>query len=95
MASIIRWKIMVWFILVVSPERANHANRWKHLIIEQINQLKLGNFDADLIESAVNNLIVGRVREQENASQMAFILHDRFVVGAELAGLPVQYSRNA
>jgi len=64
------------------PLKGQTMQQVKALIIEQINQLKLGNFDADLIESAVNNLIVGRVREQENASQMAFILHDRFVVGA-------------
>jgi predicted Zn-dependent peptidase len=53
----------------------------KDLIIEQVEKLKKGDFDEDLIQATVNNLKVGRIREQENATNMAFVLHEQFVVG--------------
>jgi predicted Zn-dependent peptidase len=53
----------------------------KDLIIEQVNNLKKGNFDQSLIQATVNNLKVSRIQEQENAMNMAFVLHDQFVVG--------------
>ena len=53
----------------------------KDLILEEIENLKKGNFDAALIQGTINNLKVNRIREQENAQNMAFVLNDVFVVG--------------
>jgi predicted Zn-dependent peptidase len=50
----------------------------KDLILNQIEDLKKGNFDADLIQSTVNNLKVNKVREQENIMNMAFTINDLF-----------------
>jgi predicted Zn-dependent peptidase len=50
----------------------------KDLIILQIEDLKKGNFDEDLIVATVNNLKVNRVKEQENIMNMAFVINDLF-----------------
>ncbi|MDV7397695.1 hypothetical protein RZS08_40215, partial [Arthrospira platensis SPKY1] len=50
----------------------------KDLIIAQVEKLKNGDFDEELIQATVNNLKVDRIREQENAMNMAFVLHDQF-----------------
>lgn len=53
----------------------------RNLILAEVENLKKGNFDEDLIPATVNNLKVQRIQEQESAMNMAFILHDQFVVG--------------
>lgn len=53
----------------------------KDLILEQINHLKSGNFDEDLIQATVNNQLVDKLREQENPMSMAFTLNDLFGSG--------------
>ncbi|MBX9783363.1 MAG: insulinase family protein [Chitinophagaceae bacterium] len=63
------------------PLKGQTMQQVRDLVIAQITNLKKGNFDADLIEATVNNLMVGRVREQENPVQMAFVLHDKFISG--------------
>ncbi len=50
----------------------------KDLIIQQIEDLKKGNFDAELIMATVNNLKVSKVKEQENMMNMAFVINDLF-----------------
>ncbi len=50
----------------------------KDLIIQQIESLKKGDFDADLIMATVNNLKVSKVKEQENMMNMAFGINDLF-----------------
>jgi predicted Zn-dependent peptidase len=51
------------------------------LILDQIEEIKKGNFDNDLIQATVNNIQVSRVREQENAINMAYTLNDLFGTG--------------
>lgn len=53
----------------------------KALIINEVENLKKGNFDESLIPATVNNLKVQRIREQESAMNMAFVLHEQYVVG--------------
>ena len=48
----------------------------KDLVLQQIADLKEGNFDEDLIIATINNLKVQRVREQENIMNMAFVIND-------------------
>ncbi len=50
----------------------------KDLIIQQIEDLKKGNFDEDLIMATVNNNKVSKVKEQENIMNMAFTINDLF-----------------
>ncbi|MBK8701190.1 MAG: insulinase family protein [Saprospiraceae bacterium] len=50
----------------------------RDLLIQQINDLKEGNFDEDLIVATVNNLKVQRLQEQENNMNMAFVINDLF-----------------
>lgn len=50
----------------------------KDLIIQQIDDLKKGNFDADLITATVNNQKVSKVKEQENMMNMAFVINNLF-----------------
>lgn len=61
------------------PLKGQTMQQVKDLIIEEINNLKKGNFDEDLIAATVNNLKVQRVREQESPVSMAFVLHEMFV----------------
>lgn len=51
------------------------------LILAQLEELKKGRFDETLIPSTINNLRVDRVREQENAVNMAYTLNDLFGTG--------------
>ena len=51
------------------------------LILSQIEEIKKGNFDETLIKATVNNLKVGRVKEQENPVNMAYTLNDIFSTG--------------
>jgi predicted Zn-dependent peptidase len=50
----------------------------KDLIIDQINTLKAGNFDDDMIQAIINNHRVSKIREMENGMQMAFTLNELF-----------------
>jgi len=61
-----------------SPLEGQSLSDVKKLILEQINLLKSGNFDDDLILATVNNLKVNTVYEQDNAVNMAFTLNDLF-----------------
>lgn len=51
------------------------------LILAQIEEIKKGNFDDELIQASVNNIRVSRVREQENPVNMAYTLNDLFSTG--------------
>jgi predicted Zn-dependent peptidase len=53
----------------------------ENLIHDQIEEIKKGNFDESLIQATVNNIKVDRVREQENAVNMAYTLNDLFGTG--------------
>lgn len=61
-----------------SPLQNQPLQAVKDLILLQIEDLKKGNFDEELIISTVNNLKVMKVREQENIMNMAFTLNDLF-----------------
>ena len=61
------------------PLQGQTLQQVKELILSQIDLLKRGDFDQDLITATVNNLKVNRIREQEEAMNMAFILNDLFV----------------
>jgi predicted Zn-dependent peptidase len=52
----------------------------KDLILKEIEKLKTGDFDSDLIQATVNNVKVGRVREQENAIQNGYALNNQYSV---------------
>lgn len=51
----------------------------KDLLLGEIDNLKKGNFEEDLITATVNNLKVSRMKERENPVNMAFVLNDLFV----------------
>ncbi len=53
----------------------------KELVNAQLDSLKKGFFDEDLIIATINNLKVSRIREQENAVNLAFTLNDLFSGG--------------
>ncbi len=61
-----------------NPLKGQSLGDVKDLILAQIDKLKKGDFDADLIQATVNNLKVNRVREQESPQNMAFVLNDVF-----------------
>ncbi len=63
------------------PLEGQTLQQVRDLILAEIENLKKGNFDEDLIQATVNNLKVSRIQEQESAMNMAFVLHDQFVVG--------------
>lgn len=73
------------------PLEGQTLQQVKDLILAEVENLKKGNFDEDLIPATVNNLKVQRIQEQESPINMAFVLHDQFVVGKPwseyLAGL--------
>jgi predicted Zn-dependent peptidase len=50
----------------------------KDLIIGQINDLKAGNFEEDMIQAIINNQRVSNIRELESGIQMAFTLNQLF-----------------
>ena len=61
------------------PLQGQTLQQLKELILSQIELLKKGDFDQSLITATVNNLKVNRIREQEEAMNMAFVLNDLFV----------------
>lgn len=63
------------------PLEGQTLQQVRDLILGEIENLKKGNFDEDLIPATVNNLKVNRIREQERAMNMAFTLHEQYVVG--------------
>lgn len=67
------------FYLGGKPLENQTLQQVEQLIIDQINDLKKGNFDESLIQGAINNQKVSKIRERENATGMAFILNDVFV----------------
>ncbi len=60
------------------PLEGQSLSEVKDLIIDQINTLKAGNFDDDMIQAIINNYRVSKIREMENGIQMAFTLNDLF-----------------
>lgn len=63
------------------PLEGQSLQQLRDLILMEVENLKKGNFEEDLIAATVNNLKVSRIQEQENAMNMAFVLHDQFVTG--------------
>ncbi|MBK9042756.1 MAG: insulinase family protein [Saprospiraceae bacterium] len=63
------------------PLKNQSLQEAEKLVLSQIEEIKKGNFDESLIKATVNNLKVGRVREQENAVNMAYTLNDLFGTG--------------
>ncbi len=63
------------------PLQGQSMKQVKDLFLKEIEKLKKGDFDADLIQATVNNVKVGRVREQENAMQNGYSLNNQFAVG--------------
>lgn len=57
----------------------------RDLLLREIRNLQDGYFDEALISATVNNLVVSRIREQEDPMNMAFVLHDQFVSGKSWA----------
>ena len=53
----------------------------RDLLLGEVANLKRGDFDEDLIRATVNNLRVQRIAQQEEAMNMAFALHESFVIG--------------
>lgn len=67
------------FYLGGKPLKNQTLEQVEQLIISQINDLKKGNFDEDLIIGTINNQKVSKVKERENPMNMAFVLNDIFV----------------
>lgn len=63
------------------PLQNQSLQQVRDLILGQIEELKTGKFDEELIQATVNNLKVSRVREQENPMWMAFTLNNLFSTG--------------
>jgi predicted Zn-dependent peptidase len=61
------------------PLEGQTLQQLRDLLLAQIDLLKKGDFDQDLITGTVNNLKVNRIREQESAMNMAFVFNDLFV----------------
>ncbi|HMP30453.1 MAG TPA: insulinase family protein, partial [Saprospiraceae bacterium] len=61
------------------PLEGQTLTQLKDLILAEIEGLKKGNFDQDLIKATVNNLKVTRIREQESPMNVAFVFNDLFV----------------
>jgi predicted Zn-dependent peptidase len=53
----------------------------RDLILAQIERLRKGDFEEELIQATVNNMRVERIQAREEAFGMAFAMHDQFVVG--------------
>jgi predicted Zn-dependent peptidase len=69
------------FYLGGRPLEGQGLQALTELILAEIDNLKRGNFEEDLIAATVNNLKVSRLQEQESAVNMAYVLNDQFVVG--------------
>lgn len=55
----------------------------RQLILDQIENLKKGNFDESLIKATVNNQKVSKVRQQENPMWMAYTFNSLFSTGTK------------
>lgn len=61
-----------------SPTTGQSLEEVKKLMLEQIDNLKKGNFDDDLIPAIVNNIKKSKIQETEKYSDRASLLMDAF-----------------
>ena len=69
------------FYLGGRPLDGQSLKQVEELIIAQINDLKNGKFDEELITGIINNEKVSKIKERESPMNMAFMLNDIFVTG--------------
>lgn len=64
--------------LSASPTTGQSLEQVKDLVLGEIDNLKKGNFDADLIPSIVNNIKKNKIQETESYGDRASLLMDAF-----------------
>jgi predicted Zn-dependent peptidase len=67
------------------PAAGQRLEEVKDLIMEQVEKLKKGEFDDDLIPAIINNLKLDEIHKQESNSTRAYILMDAFATGRNWA----------
>lgn len=71
------------FMMGATPKVGQNLEEAGGLLLNEINNLKSGNFSEDLIKASVNNLKLGEMRRIENNSARANCFVNSFINGTE------------
>ncbi len=71
------------FMMVGYPREGQSLEQVRDLMLEQIAQLRSGDFDESLIQSTVNNLKLSEMRQLENNGSRAMSFVNSFINGHE------------
>jgi predicted Zn-dependent peptidase len=63
------------------PMEGQKLSEVRDLILNEIEKLKKGDFDEEILAATVNNMRVERIRYREDAFNQAFTMHDQYVTG--------------
>jgi zinc protease len=77
------------------PKQNQTLEEVKDLILEQIEKIKKGDFDEWLVEAAVNNLKLQRIKSIESNSGRAFLMVQAFINELPYENVIFQYDRMA
>lgn len=67
------------FLLLASPKQGQGLDEVKQLLLEQINNLKSGNFEEALIKATVANYKLGQLQSLENNTARVTDMADQFI----------------
>jgi len=71
------------FMMIGVPKAGQSLDEVRSLLIEQINKLKAGDFDNDLLKAIINNIKLNRMKALENNESRADMFVDSFVNGTD------------
>ena len=63
------------------PSAGQKLEEVKDLLLGQIERLKTGDFEDDLITAIINNLRISEIQKQENSASRAYTIMEAFVTG--------------
>jgi len=67
------------------PTTGQNLEDVRNLLFDQLEKLKTGDFDSDLITAIINNLRISDIQKQENNTSRAFTIMEAFVTGRNWA----------
>jgi predicted Zn-dependent peptidase len=78
-AGILQFKDYGAFLILASPKQGQTTEEVKNLLMEQIDILKKGNFDASLIKAIAANYKLSQLQALENNTSRAENITDQFI----------------
>jgi len=71
------------FYITARPKQGQTLDQVKDILLEQIELLKTGEFDDNLLEATINNFKFSQIEQLEDNSSRAYMLLEAFQTGAD------------